>query len=75
MRILRGFGIALAAIGISFAATIVLVLLQPDRPITLLVYLPGIAIVETLAFVIAWLVVNVGKYCARASRTSARAAS
>lgn len=48
MRILRGIGIAAAAVGISFAATIVLVFLQADRSITLLVYLPGIAVVEAL---------------------------
>lgn len=39
---------ALVAIGISLAATAVLLLLRPDRPITLLIYLPGIAIVEAL---------------------------
>src|SRR6185437_3329146 len=48
MRLLRIFGSALAAIGISLAATVLLVILQPDRAITLLIYLPGIAIVDAL---------------------------
>lgn len=38
----------LAAVGISLAATAVLILLRPDRSITLLIYLPGIAVVEAL---------------------------
>ncbi len=38
----------MAAIGISFAATILLVFFQADRAITTLVYLPGIALVEAL---------------------------
>ena|GEM_PF-2003361 len=45
---LRIFGSAVAAIGISLAATILLVILQPDTAITLLIYLPGIAIVDAL---------------------------
>ncbi len=41
-------GVGVAAVGISLAATGILVLLRPDQAITLLVYLPGIAIVEAL---------------------------
>ncbi|MGH9394320.1 MAG: ATP-binding protein [Terriglobales bacterium] len=45
---LRKLGAGLAAVGISFAATIILVLAEPDRAITLLIYLPGIVIVDGL---------------------------
>jgi signal transduction histidine kinase len=38
----------LAAVGISLAATGVLILVTPDRAITLLIYLPGIVIVDAL---------------------------
>lgn len=41
-------GLVLAAAGISLAATGIIVLARPDRSITLLVYLPGIVIVEAL---------------------------
>jgi PAS domain S-box-containing protein len=48
VRFLRGIGIALATVGISFAGTIPLVLLQAGRSITLLVYLPGMVVAEAL---------------------------
>lgn len=38
----------LAAAAISLAATVLILLIQPDTTVTLLVYLPGIAIVEAL---------------------------
>ena len=41
-------GVGVAAVSISLAATGILILLRPDQAITLLVYLPGIAIVEAL---------------------------
>ena len=48
MRAIRYLLTALAAIGISLAATLLLVYLQPDRAITLLIYLPGVTVVEAL---------------------------
>lgn len=48
MRGWRLIGTILAAVGIALAGTGVLYLVTPDRAITLLVYLPGIVIVETL---------------------------
>jgi signal transduction histidine kinase len=48
VRIVRGIGKALATMGMSLAATIVLIACQAERSITLLVYLPGIAVAEAL---------------------------
>ncbi|HUX66707.1 MAG TPA: ATP-binding protein [Terriglobales bacterium] len=48
MRVIRYGLTALAAMGLSFAATALLIYLQPDRAITLLIYLPGITVVEAL---------------------------
>src|SRR6185312_7580681 len=45
---LRVFSLVLAAVVISLAATGVLVLIRPDRAITLLIYLPGITVVDAL---------------------------
>ncbi|MGH9477858.1 MAG: ATP-binding protein [Terriglobales bacterium] len=48
MRALRYLWVSLAAIGISLAATGILILVRPDRAITLLIYLPGIVVMEAL---------------------------
>ncbi|MGH9465910.1 MAG: PAS domain-containing protein, partial [Terriglobales bacterium] len=48
MRALRTIGIVLAVIGISFAATVILIWIRPEHAVSLLVYLPGIVIVEAV---------------------------
>ncbi|MGH9486372.1 MAG: ATP-binding protein [Terriglobales bacterium] len=48
MQFRRTLGVAWAVIGLSLAATAILIWVHPNRSITLLVYLPGIVISEAL---------------------------